>query len=56
MAERKLKYRFFDPNPEGETADYLLKLLIEKYAGSAAAEIRTYGQDQPEKMVSQSPV
>ena len=29
MKERKLKYKFFNPNPLDKTADYLVKLFIE---------------------------
>ena len=29
MKKRKLNYRFHNPNPAAETADYLLKILIE---------------------------
>ena len=29
MKKRKLNYRFHNPNPVAETADYLLKILIE---------------------------
>lgn len=29
MKERKLTYRFHDPNPETATLDHLLKILIE---------------------------
>lgn len=33
MKQRKLNYRFHNPNPEAATADYILKILIEANAG-----------------------
>ena len=29
MKERKLNYRFYNPNPTAATADYLLKIFME---------------------------
>lgn len=29
MKQRKLNYRFHDPNPAGTAANYILKILIE---------------------------
>ena len=29
MKQRKLNYRFHDPNPAAVTADYILKIFIE---------------------------
>ena len=40
MKERKLNYRFHDPNPAAVTADYILKVLIEANTGKAGAAIR----------------
>lgn len=40
MKERKLKYRFHDPNPEAVTADYILKIFIEANAGKVEAAIQ----------------
>ena len=40
MKERKLIYRFNDPNPAAVTANYILKVLIEANTGKADAAIR----------------
>ena len=40
MKERKLNYRFHNPNPAAVTADYILKVLIEANTGKADAAIR----------------
>lgn len=40
MKERKLNYRFHDPNPAAVTADYILKVLIEANAQKVDAAIR----------------
>ena len=40
VKERKLNYRFHDPNPAAATADYILKVLIEANAGKVEAAIQ----------------
>lgn len=40
MKERKLNYRFHDPNPEAVTADYILEIFIEANAGKVEAAIQ----------------
>ena len=40
MQERKLNYRFHDPNPAAVTADYILKIFIEANAGKVEAAIQ----------------
>lgn len=40
MKERRLNYRFHDPNPEAVTAGYILKLFIEANAGKVERVIR----------------
>ncbi|MCI8477909.1 MAG: hypothetical protein HFE97_06110 [Oscillospiraceae bacterium] len=40
MKERKLNYRFHDPNPAAITADYILKIFIEANAGKVEAAIQ----------------
>lgn len=40
MKQRKLNYRFHDPNPAAVTADYILKIFIEANAGKAEAAIQ----------------
>lgn len=40
MKERKLSYRFFNPNTEEDTADFLLKLFAEVNAPRAEDAIR----------------
>lgn len=40
MKERKLNYRFHDPNPAAVTADYILKVFIETNAGKVEAAIQ----------------
>lgn len=36
MKQPKLKYHFYDPNPPGNSAEYILKILIQ--ANTAKAE------------------
>lgn len=40
MKQRKLNYRFHDPNPAAVTADYILKLFIEANTGKVEAAIQ----------------
>ena len=40
MKQRKLNYRFHDPNPAAVTADYILKIFIEANAGKVEAAIQ----------------
>lgn len=40
MKERKLNYRFHDPNPAAVTAGYILKIFIEANTGKVEAAIR----------------
>lgn len=39
MKERKLNYRFHNPNPTAATADYILKILLEANTGKVQAAI-----------------
>ena len=39
MKQRKLNYRFHNPNSAEDTADFLCKLLIEANAGKVEREI-----------------
>ena len=40
MKQRKLNYRFHNPNPEAVTAGYILKIFIEANAGKVESAIR----------------
>lgn len=40
MKERKLNYRFHNPNPAADTADHILKVLIEANMGKAEQNIQ----------------
>lgn len=40
MKQRKLNYRFHNPNPEAAAADYILKILIEANAGKVEQAIQ----------------
>lgn len=40
MQERKLNYRFHDPNPAAVTVDYILNIFIEANAGKVEAAIQ----------------
>ena len=40
MKQRKLNYRFHDPNSAAVTADYILKIFIEANAGKVEAAIQ----------------
>ena len=48
VKERKLNYRFHDPNPAAVTADYILKILIEANTGKAEAAIRNTAAALPD--------
>lgn len=53
MKKRKLNYRFHNPNPAAETADYLLEILIEantEKVQSAIQEAATVPDDTEEKL------
>ena len=53
MKKRKLNYRFHNPNPAAETADYLLKILIEantEKVQSAIQEAAVSSDDTEEKL------
>ena len=52
MKKRKLNYRFHNPNPAAETANYLLKILIEantEKVQSAIQEAATASDDTEKK-------
>ena len=40
MKERKLNYRFHNPNPTAATADYLLKIFMEANQGKVQLAIQ----------------
>lgn len=40
VKERKLNYRFHDPNPTAVTADYILKIFIEANVGKVEAAMQ----------------
>lgn len=40
MKQRKLNYRFHNPNPEAASADYILKILIEANTGKVEQVIQ----------------
>ena len=46
MKERKLNYRFHDPNPAAVTADYILRELIESNAGKVEAAVQNAAKEQ----------
>lgn len=48
MKERKLNYRFHDPNPAAVTADYILKVFIEANAGKVKAAIQKAAEAIPD--------
>jgi hypothetical protein len=58
VKKRKLNYRFHNPNPAAETADYLLKILIEANAEkvqSTIQEAATASDDTEEKVIEEHP-
>ena len=48
MAKRKLNYRFHNPNPVEVPADYILKVMIEAYAGKVAKAIQEVSKQFPD--------
>ena len=46
--QRRLNYRFHDPNPPGVAAEYILSVLLEANAGKAEAAIRAEAEARPE--------
>lgn len=48
MKQRKLNYRFHDPNPTATTADHVLKVLIEANAGKVEAAIQAAANTIPD--------
>lgn len=48
MKERKLNYRFHDPNPAAVTADYILKIFIEANVGKVEAAIQKAAEAIPD--------
>ena len=48
VEERKLNYRFHDPNPAAVTADYILKIFIEANAGKVEAAIQRAAEATPD--------
>lgn len=40
MKERKLNYRFHNPNPAADTADYILRVLVEANMGKVECVIQ----------------
>ena len=56
MKERKLNYRFHNPNPAADTADYILRVLVEANMGkveqvmqAAVKQAQDDGQLEKEK-------
>jgi hypothetical protein len=49
VKERKLNYRFHDPNPAAVTADYILKIFIEANAGKVEAAIQKAADEGPDR-------
>ena len=52
MKERRLSYRFHDPNPAAVTADYILKIFIEANAGKVEAAIQEAAMQKAADAVS----
>lgn len=48
MKERKLNYRFHDPNPAAVTADYILKIFIKANVGRVEAAIQKAASTLPD--------
>ena len=58
VKKRKLNYRFHNPNPAAETADYLLKILMEantEKVQSTIQEAATASDDTEEKVIEEHP-
>lgn len=49
MKERRLNYRFHDPNPAAAAAGYILKIFIEANAGKVEAAIREAAGKSPDE-------
>lgn len=47
MKQRKLSYRFHDPNPAAVTADYILKIFIEANTGKVEEAIQKAAANLP---------
>lgn len=47
MRERKLNYRFHDPNPAVVTADYILKIFLETNVGKVEEAIQKAAEAIP---------
>ena len=41
VKKRKLNYRFHNPNPEADTAEYILRVFVEANMGKAEQVIRS---------------
>ena len=54
MQERKLNYRFHDPNPAAVTVDYILNIFIEANAGKVEAAIQEAATGALETLVRRS--
>ena len=52
MKERKLNYRFHDPNPAAATADCVLKVFIDANAGKVEAAIQSAAAAGSETMAA----
>lgn len=48
MREKKLNFRFHDPNSEADTAEYILKLFFEVDREKVERAIQTADFDDPE--------
>lgn len=46
MKGRELNYRFHNPNPEAQTADYIAKLFIEVDKGKVEQAVQQATQDE----------
>lgn len=46
MKERKLNYRFHNPNPAASSADYILKILIEANTDKVQSAIQQAANTQ----------
>ena len=49
MKQRKLNYRFHDPNPPAVTAEYILKIFIEANARKVETAIQEAAGISPEE-------
>ena len=46
MKDRKLNYRFHDPNPAAVTAEYIIQELIEANAAKVEAAVQNAAKEQ----------